>query len=107
MDGNPAATGITRADSITHRCAWCGLTILAEEATLPREHALCGACVELLRGVDWTKLLAASPGEGLPANVHRSRRGLSRQDVGDAKRPDADRVVEGERETPHRRSRRR
>jgi hypothetical protein len=51
--------------SPTHRCGWCGLLPLPEDQTRAAEHQLCGVCRDILRGVDWRRMLRE--GQCMPA----------------------------------------
>ncbi len=40
-----------------HRCGWCGLLPLPDDQALDKERELCGACLAILKDVDWRRLL--------------------------------------------------
>ena len=62
-----------------HRCGWCGLLPLPEDRASVADERLCGACLAILRHVDWRKLL----------NRLSSPRALRRRhEAGDDQTPD-------------------
>jgi len=52
LTDEPATDGIS-----PHRRGWCGLPPLPEGQRLARERELCGACLAILKDVDWRSLL--------------------------------------------------